>query len=238
MFSETQEYYDLIYGAAKDFDEEARRLAELVEEVRPGARTLLDVACGTGQHLARLSSKYDADGLDLDARFVQIASSRAPQATVHQADMTSFDLGKTYDVIMCVFGSIGYVKTLAAMTRALECFRRHLAPGGVVLVEPFFTPGAWHGRGVHLVTVEQEELKVARMNTSRTEGRISIIDFCYLIGTPDNMEVRREKHELGLFTVGEIKQCFVDAGLDPAHLDIRIATNRGVYVARAAAESP
>jgi SAM-dependent methyltransferase len=237
VYSETQDYYDLIYGSSKDFEEEARKIADLIEEVRPGARTLLDVACGTGQHLARLSSKYRADGLDLDARFVEIASGNAPQATIHRADMTSFDLGKIYDVVMCIFGSIGYAKTPGAVTSALGCFREHLAPGGVVLVEPWFTPATWYGRGVHLVTMEQEELKIARMNTHNTEGRISTVDFCYLIGTPDGMEIRREKHELGLFTTDEMKQCFVDAGLEATHLDEGVATNRGIYVGRAATQS-
>jgi len=48
--------------------------------------------------------------------------------------MVVFDLGKTYDVVMCLFSSIGYVKTLDRVTLALERFKSHTNDGGLILV--------------------------------------------------------------------------------------------------------
>ena len=53
MFSRSAHLYDAIYSF-KDYAGEAETLRALVEERAPGARSLLDVACGTGKHLAEL----------------------------------------------------------------------------------------------------------------------------------------------------------------------------------------
>ena len=65
MFGDSSRYYDLIYGF-KDYRQEAEFLRILIERVAPGARTLLDVACGTGEHLRYLTG-YQAEGLDLNS---------------------------------------------------------------------------------------------------------------------------------------------------------------------------
>ena len=47
------------------------------------------------------------------------------------ADMSDFHLGRHYDAVICLFSSIGYVRTLDRVTHAIGRFRDHLAPGGV-----------------------------------------------------------------------------------------------------------
>jgi ubiquinone/menaquinone biosynthesis C-methylase UbiE len=73
VFSRTAHLYDAIY-AFKDYAAEAARLHELIEERVPGPRTLLDIACGTGKHLAELRAWYEVEGVDLDLR-----CSRSPR---------------------------------------------------------------------------------------------------------------------------------------------------------------
>ena len=58
MFSESAELYDLIYSRFKDYPAEARQLAELIRRERPGARTVLDVACGTAEHARLLTAEH------------------------------------------------------------------------------------------------------------------------------------------------------------------------------------
>src|SRR5262245_45239111 len=50
--SEMSQVYDMVYiGRGKDFAAEARVIADIVRTRRPDASSLLDVGCGTGQHL-------------------------------------------------------------------------------------------------------------------------------------------------------------------------------------------
>jgi len=60
MFSKTAKYYDLIYGW-KDYVAEATAVKEIIAaEKRSPGKKLLDIACGTGVHLALL---YDGTGI-------------------------------------------------------------------------------------------------------------------------------------------------------------------------------
>jgi len=45
-----------------------------------------------------------------------------PDARFFEGDMAMFELGHLYDVVMCLFSSIGYLQTLERVTAALRCF--------------------------------------------------------------------------------------------------------------------
>ncbi len=67
MFSVTAEIYDAIYGF-KDYAGEAMKIRQLIARERPGARTILDIACGTGEHARLLSPDFEVDGIDLEPK--------------------------------------------------------------------------------------------------------------------------------------------------------------------------
>jgi predicted TPR repeat methyltransferase len=121
MFSQTAQYYDTIYLAMKDYNTEADTLTTFIHQYghSPGNR-LLDVACGTGLHLAYLKQHFQVEGLDLDEQLLTMAQQRLPDVPLHHADMTGFALGHPFDVVTCLFSVIGYVKTLAHLSRAVQ----------------------------------------------------------------------------------------------------------------------
>src|SRR3954454_22755085 len=98
MFSRSARLYDAIYASVRDYRREAAELDRLIQKRRPGARTLLDVACGTGAHLEHLTG-YEAAGLDLDSEMLAIARERLPNVSLHEGDMTDFDLGKRFEAV-------------------------------------------------------------------------------------------------------------------------------------------
>jgi SAM-dependent methyltransferase len=230
MFSLTADIYDAIYSF-KDYNVENLKIRELIARERPGARTILDVACGTGEHARLLSPDFQVDGIDLEPKFVEIARTKNPAGNFPVADMRAFQLGKRYDVVQCLFSSIGYLLTPADIIGALKCFRAHLAPGGVVLVEPWLTPETYKAGQLHMITVDQPELKICRMNVSKIEGNVSVLDFRYLIATRDGVRSAEEVHRLALVPTGEMTSHFEAAGLrsifDPAGL-----FDRGLFIAR------
>lgn len=232
MFSESAALYDLIYSTFKDYAAETTALAALIRRVHPRAKTILDVACGTGEHARLLAHDhgFDVDGVDLDPAFVRIARDKL-RGEVYEGDMTSFALRRRYDVVQCLFSSIGYVRTLDNVRRALERFREHLAPGGVVLVEPWFAPGVMqHGR-VSINTAERDDVRVARMAYTEVDGRLSRIRFEYLVGRASGIEHLTEVHELGLFTTDEQLHAFEEVGLMATHDPVGV-DGRGLFVAR------
>ena len=126
-----------------------------------------------------------------------------------------------------------YLRTLDRVTRALVCFREHLAPGGVALVEPWPTPGVLDPAKRFTHAGEAQGVRVSRHSRVEIEGTLSRLLFDYEI--EDHGEVRRfsEVHELGLFTTEEMMQAFQRAGLEVQH-DPEGLTGRGLFVARSA----
>jgi SAM-dependent methyltransferase len=231
MFSESADLYDKIYTKLKNYRDEAGKVGAWIKKLRPDAQSVLDVACGTGEHDRFLSADYRIDGIDLNPEFVRIAKSKNPAGDYRVADMINFDLEKRYDVLVCLFSAIGYVETIENLHATLATFHRHLNEGGLMLVEPWFTPEAWTKGVLHITTVDEDQLKVCRMNISEVkDGRLSFFTFHYLVGTPKGVVHFTEDHTLGLFTVNEIKAAFAATGLTVQYDDQGIF-GRGLYIA-------
>lgn len=231
MFSKTAKYYDKIYSF-KDYQKEASLLVEIIQhELGGGKLKLLDVACGSGNHLVYFKEHFDVSGLDLDDDLLEIAKKKLPGINLYHKDMISFDLHFQYDVITCLFSAIGYAKTLGNLQRALVCMLKHLLPGGLLLIEPWFTPEMWHPGSVHAVFIDEPDLKISRINLSQVDGRISWMDMHYLIGTLQGVEHHIERHELGLFTQEEMMQEIIKAGASGKYDEAGV-TGRGLYICK------
>jgi ubiquinone/menaquinone biosynthesis C-methylase UbiE len=94
--------------------------------VRTSGKTLLDVACGTGGHLTYLKHHYGSEGLDLDPNLLAIARERHPKLPFHHTDMVQFDLGHTFDAVVCLFSALGYVVTIDRLHSAIAAMARYL----------------------------------------------------------------------------------------------------------------
>lgn len=234
MFAKSAQYYDLIYSSFKDYESEAEKIAHLIQNLNPNAQTILDVACGTAEHAKLLNENYNyqVDGIDLDENLLEIARQKNPNARFEVADMTNFDLRQKYDIVMCLFSAIGYVKTLENVRKTLQCFKDHLSPDGLIIVEPWFTPDGWEAGHLYMKTVESDNLKVCRMSISERVGNLSNLHFEYLIGTTEGIQHETEFHELGLFTVEEMINCFKSVGLE-VNYDSTGISGRGLYTAKA-----
>jgi ubiquinone/menaquinone biosynthesis C-methylase UbiE len=231
MFTKSVPFYDVIYSF-KDYQAEAQHLLDIINEhLQSGGERLLDVACGTGKHLEFLKEDYQVEGLDLSLELLDIAKERTPDVLYHHADMMDFDLGREFNVVTCLFSSIGYVKTLDNLHRAVKCMSNHLKAGGVLVIEPWFTPDSWNAGTVHAKFIDEPELKIARMNIGCVEGKLSFFDFHYLIGTPEGVEYFVERHELGLFDTEEMSGAMKGSGLEVIYDDEGL-TGRGLFIGR------
>jgi ubiquinone/menaquinone biosynthesis C-methylase UbiE len=231
MFTLSAHLYDKIYlTRGKDYEADAQSVHELVKtNLKSGGNTLLDVACGTGIHLNYLKNYFDCEGLDLDEKMLEAAKNKLPEMKFHQGNMLDFNLGRQFDVITCLFSSIGYVKTVPNLKQAAANMVRHLKPGGMLVIEPWFSPEDWHPGKVFATFVDEPDLKIARINRNGVEGILSFFDFHYLVGTPQGIDYFEERHELGLFTIDEYKLAFRDCDLEVIH-DPFWLNARGLYL--------
>ena len=229
-YRKTAEYYDAIYSW-KDYAAESREIERLVRRFgRPGARTLLDVACGTGSHLAHLRRRFRVHGVDPNPEMLRAARRKLPGVRLVRGRMETLDLGQTFDVVTCLFSAIGYVRSERDLRRTLARFAAHLAPGGVAIVEPWLLPGRYRAGGFHAQILGSPERPIARMSLSLRRGNRSIMDMHHLVATGTGVRHWVEHHDLGLFPPRAYRAAFRAAGLEPRFLP-GWNPERGLYVA-------
>lgn len=228
MYEREARLYDALY-AFKDYRADVEYLRSTIEPLlTAGGGDLLDVACGTGGHLVHFAAHYAVQGIDASPAMLAVAREKLPGTALHQADMRDFDLGRQFDVVTCLCSSIGYVETEAGLRQAVGAMAAHLRPGGVLVVEPFFGPHQWSPGRATILTVDEPELRVARVSHSSVDGTVAIIEYHYLVATPDGCEHFTERHRLGLFSDDQYMNAFRAAGLRERH-DPR-GFGRGLYI--------
>lgn len=228
MYTKSAQFYDVFFSS-KDYAAEAEQLHALLSELNPDARTLLDVACGTGRHLEHLRNYYQVEGLDLNPDLLEIARQRCPGVRFHQANMVDFRLDRDFDVITCLFSSISYVRTAENLERTISNMAHHLRPGGAMVIEPWFTPDSYWAGTIFARFVDEPELKAAMMVTNGLEEGISVRDISYMVGTPEGIEHFDERHEMALFTHEEHLKALRKAGLAVRYDPVGLC-GRGMYV--------
>lgn len=230
VFTQSAEFYDDFYGH-KDYADEVQRLRAVVRDRAPGARRWLDVACGTGRHLELLARHFEVAGVDLDPTLLAKARTRCPGVELTVGDMRSFALDRRFDVVSCLFSSIGYARTVEGLHATVANLARHLAEGGVLIVEPWFEPGEWEtGRVAAERPIEGGRRSLVRMFASGREGNVSHLDIHYLVGVDGDVTYGHEHHELGLFPWDEYRSAFEAAGLVGVEIDPAGLIGRGLVI--------
>lgn len=230
MYGLSADVYDTLYSF-KDYEEESREVSRLIaDHKRSGGRRLLDVACGTGGHLALLESDFDCAGVEPSAEMRRKFREKLPFIEVHDGDMRSFDLGVQFDVVLCLFSAIGYMKNLDELRSAAQTMMKHLVPGGVLIAEPWLSPDVYKEGKVHANFVDEPEMKIARMVKGEREGRLSIMEMHHLVADLSGVRHFVERHEMGLFTKEEYVNAFSDEGFDTSWEDDGLMADRGLVI--------
>ena len=227
MYTRSSAFYDICYHF-KDYASEAEALLRMIQELIPRASTLLELACGTGKFLTKFQDHFYVEGLDINPEMLDIARSRC-RSPVHVARMEDFALGRRFDVIVCLFSSIAYVRTQEALNSTVRCISRHLSPGGIVLIEPWFKPEEYWVSHTKMNVADTDDVKLAWMYRQGIEGNIAILDIHYIVGTPLGVESFGERHELGLFRQEDYQRAFEDAALQ---LEFRQTGKHGIYIGK------
>ncbi|MCU0667484.1 MAG: class I SAM-dependent methyltransferase [Patescibacteria group bacterium] len=229
----TAEVYDAIY-CRKDYKAEAEALKDFVLKYKESnGNELLDVACGTGLHLPYLTDAFAITGVDLSEQQLEAARERLPDLEFTQGDMRNFYLNKQFDVVTCLFSSIGYVHPYEELVKAIGNMNKHLKPGGVMLIEPWLQPGVFDpNRPPHTEVGELPErgIKVTRTGTNSLDGNISILTLHNLVESPDGKYEFTEEHKLAMYSKDELASAFKEAGLNMEWQDQGLSA-RGLCVA-------
>jgi SAM-dependent methyltransferase len=137
------EYYDYMPAVVARRDVDFYKAA-----AREVGDTILELGCGTGRVLLALSGEgHNVAGLDISEAMLsrcraKLAAAREDirgRVKLHRADMTSFDLGEKFRLIIIPFRPFQHLLEVPQQLDCLECAHRHLASGGRLILDVFQT---------------------------------------------------------------------------------------------------
>ncbi len=234
LYRDLAEYYDLIYSARdKDYEKESEDLKKIIlRHKKTKGKRLVDVACGTGRHLGYLKKYFSCIGVDINKEIIKIARRKVKGVKFKKASMVTMRLNKKFDVITCLFSSIGYVKTYSNLRKTLSNFSDHMVEGGVLVIEPWLNEKVYKVGSPHLTVYDGKDVKIARANISKKKGNISILDMHYLIAERDkDVKYFSDRHELGMFKVDKFLKIMKNSGFEVKFIKKGLGQNeRGLYL--------
>lgn len=145
--SEYDAPYEARAAAGIDIHGEANFIRQLVVEKfkqpAPTALRVLDAGCGTGRTGIELARHgFQLVGVDLDEEMLQQARKKAPLLDWRQADLSTVELGTTFDCIVMA-GNVMIFVTPGTEAAVLANMGRHLVPGGLLVAAFELNPPAW-----------------------------------------------------------------------------------------------
>ena len=214
----------------KDWPAEALDVAKRIRSLHPGARSLLDVGCGTGVHLETFRTCFeDVEGLEVAPAMRDRAERRLAGIEVHEADMRDFALGRTFDAVTSLCCPTGYLDTTDDLCAAIGCMADHLEPGGVLVVEPWWLPERYLDGYVGSDLIHDGGRVVARVSHTKEEDGAAHMHVCWLVGDASGLHAFSFTESFTLFTRGDYLFAFDEAGCNAQYHEGWL-TGRGIFV--------
>lgn len=224
--------YDAIYrGRGKDYQHETSAVIRHIRSRHPGARSLLDVGCGTGGHLKYFAEEFsDVAGLDLADGMLDVARKVLPNVPFHRGDMRSFTLGRRFDAVVSLFSAVGNLSGPAELDSALAAMAGHLSPGGVMVVEPWWFPENFTPNHVGGSVFSSDGRTVARVSHTVREGASSRMEAHYVVAEPaKGVRHFTDVHVMALYSREQYESAFSKADCSVDYIEGDYAGN-GLFV--------
>jgi SAM-dependent methyltransferase len=172
------DYYDespIVRGRTQD-------VAFYREAVREFGDPVLELGCGTGRitmALAQMGKRVT--GLDLSERMLERAAKKRSMLRTEererlhlvQGDMAKFDLGEKFRLIIIPFRPFQHLLEVKAQMACLDCVRKHLMPGGRLILDVFQTDAERMHDPVHMRETLIVEYKTSDGRKVRITERVA-----------------------------------------------------------------
>ncbi|MFC1579342.1 class I SAM-dependent DNA methyltransferase [Thermodesulfobacteriota bacterium] len=227
VFLDYAKYYDLLYGD-KDYDGEADFVHRLIQKHSPGAKTLLDLGCGTGRHAFSLAKKgYFVTGVDQSEKMLSMAMEAAEtyhskvsdHLSFHHGDIRGLETGRTYDAVVSLFHVISYQPTNDDLEQTFRSVATHLETNGIFVFDFWYGPGVLSDPPTARVKeVEDESVEITRIANPILSPHQNTVDINYRMFVRDK-KTRQvgeicEEHRMRYLFLPEILFLFKTIGFE------------------------
>ncbi len=219
LYHELAEYYFSIEQNHRNIDDDLQLILELL--ANRSSPSLLDLGCGTGEHLYELYKRgVNCVGLDNSKDMLTHARLRFPgSANFIEGSMADFDYFEEFDMVISLFGSFNYMLEDSQVESVFWNTWRTLKPGGIGLFE------IWNAIPVRKIS-EKPLDEVSRTRYFDTEIRrdrgftllnyptrtIVEVNYRYRVSSNGETSELRDRHVMRAFNREEISRFIRDNG--------------------------
>jgi len=219
LYHELAKYYYYIENNHRNIQNDISLIKKLMG--RRESPSVLDIGCGTGEHLALLSRQgYNCTGIDNSEEMLKYARKRAARNEVFiKRDMLEFDFYEDFDLVMSLFGTLNYAIEDTDVDRVLWNIWRALKPDGAGLLE------VWNS----IPVIRIKEKPVTHVSSTRVDGStierergfrlienpgktIVEVSYRYTLKNDDTEKILNDRHVMRSFKKEEINRFLLGNG--------------------------
>lgn len=195
--------YDLLYQD-KDYAAECDMLERIFRDhANHSIRSISDLGCGTGNHALPLAERgYEVVGIDLSENMLAEARRKAQTLAAsstpvfQQGDVRNVDFGRTFDVVLLMFAVLGYQIENKDVLATLQTARKHLRPGGLLIMDFWYGPAVLAERpSDRLKVVSTDTGRILRAASGKLDTRRNLCTVNYHLWELDGDKLLRETEE-------------------------------------------
>lgn len=155
-FKLSGEYYDALYKS-KNYKKEVEYILNRIKKLYQNKKiNILDLGCGTGQHLKILSQKgHTITGVDISNEMLK-SIKKNKKITLIKSNIINFKTNKKnkFDMVICMFHVINYLKNQNQLKKLFEVVNFNLKKHGEFIFETYDTKGVNH----HLPEIRMKKI--------------------------------------------------------------------------------
>jgi len=133
-YNKEAQYYDSLSEKGSEL------INQIIEKIlkKQGAKTVLDLTCGTGSQVFWLAKRgYKVVGSDINSKMLKIAQNKAKKqetnVTFLKGDMRTTKVGK-FDAVITIFNAVGHL-TKSDFEKAIQNIYENLKDGGLYIFD-------------------------------------------------------------------------------------------------------
>jgi SAM-dependent methyltransferase len=219
LYNELAEYYFAIEANHRDIHNDISLIRTLLRG--RDMPKLLDLGCGTGEHMDKLSRHGAACmGIDSSESMLAVARRRYPEAgTFLRGDFRTFDFYNEFDLIISLFGTFNYMVEDADIEKALWNTWRAMKPDGMGLFEVWNSVPVERIREKGIGPVSKTRYNGVLIDRERGftmlpgAGRTLVeVNYIYTIHDHDGTRTQIDQHIMRTFTMDEMNRFLGENG--------------------------
>lgn len=215
MYKNFSKVYDKFMEIC-DYNEWVSLLESYIKDYNQSGNKILDLGCGTGETLVRLSEKYQCSGLDLSEGMLKKAKIKLKGKNVplFLGDMREFDTNEKYDVIYSFFDTVNHLTSLEDLNDLFNSVKNSLNENGIYIFDVVDREFMEKMFPNDIYADSRKDFAMIWEHFYDEEENLDQIEASYFIknknGTYDRLN---EFYEKRIFTHKEIEDCVKNSGL-------------------------